>query len=376
MVLNGIVNLPVAVSKGKSIEIYKQLANTNLAIGKMDSLIRYSIVNDSLLSLLSFNESVQSTRIEGTQVTFHNFMENKDKKELNWQEKEVSNYHEALMYGISQITEHQMPISTRLIKELHKMLMDGARGTSSSSGQFRKIQNFIGPNDKIEDAVYVPVSPNEIDKFMENLDFFINGENHSSFVHETDPEKEFFDYNSSPLLKMAIAHAQFESVHPFLDGNGRLGRILLVLISVKEKLVSSPIFFVSEELEKERIRYYNSLNATRGQDSEWSVWLLFFLQASERMANNIISKLNDVDSLARKGLEACETDMQKNIWMITFSYPVSTAKQISDRLNIHPSTAKKGLDYLVSKNMIDKDLSKKRNQKYYNYDLLRTISKG
>ena len=295
MVLKGITKLPISVSKEKSIEIYKQLAKTNLVVGKMDTHINRSLVNDSLLSLLSFNESVQSTRIEGTQVTFHDFMENKNKKELDWQNKEVSNYHEALMYGVDQIQRHNMPISTRLLRSIHSILMEDAHGTSSASGEFRKIQNFIGPNNKIEDAAYIPIPPNEINSYMENLEFFINGENHYSFDIEKKDSEEYFPYDSSSLLKMAIAHAQFESIHPFLDGNGRLGRILLVLISVKESLVSSPIFFVSEELEKERIRYYNSLNSTRGQSPDWSTWLLFFLQASERMANNIIQKIQSAE---------------------------------------------------------------------------------
>lgn len=373
MVLKGIIKLPISVSKEKSIEIYKQLAKTNLVIGKMDAHINRSLVNDSLLSLLSFNESVQSTRIEGTQVTFHDFMENKNKKEMDWQNKEVSNYHDALMYGVDQIQNHHMPISTRLLRRIHSILMEDARGTSSASGEFRKIQNFIGPNNKIEDAVYIPIPPNEINSYMENLEFFINGENHYSFDIDKKDSEEYFPYDASPLLKMAIAHAQFESIHPFLDGNGRLGRILLVLVSVKESLVSSPIFFVSEELEKERIRYYNSLNSTRGQKPDWSTWLLFFLQSSERMANNIIQKLLSAEKLATTGMDNCETDMQKNIWLATFTNPIATAKEISSFLNIHPATAKRGLDFLVTKNMLDRDDSKKRNQKYYNYDLIRAI---
>ncbi|MGO3170452.1 MAG: Fic family protein [Bavariicoccus seileri] len=374
MTLKGIKKLPASVTKDESIQIYKQLAKTNLVIGKMESLINNSLVNESLLSLLSLNESVQSTRIEGTQVTFHNFMEIKDKKELDWKNREVKNYHKALMFGINEIKKNQMPISTRLIKQIHTILMENGRGTSSACGEFRKVQNFIGPNNRIEDAVYIPVPPNEIESYMENLDFFINGENHSSFNTERENANEYFEYDAPELLKMAIAHAQFESIHPFLDGNGRLGRILLVLISVNESLVSSPLFFVSEELEKERIRYYNSLNSIRGENGNWSNWLLFFLLASERMANSIIEKLGNADNLAREGLKHCKTDMQRRIWLSTFSEPITTAKQVSDILNIHPSTAKKGLNFLTDIHLLDKDTSRQRNQGYYNYDLMRTIS--
>lgn len=374
MTLKGMKKLPASVTKDESIQIYKQLAKTNLVIGKMESLINNSLVNESLLSLLSLNESVQSTRIEGTQVTFHNFMEIKDKKELDWKNREVKNYHKALMFGINEIKKNQMPISTRLIKQIHTILMENGRGTSSACGEFRKVQNFIGPNNRIEDAVYIPVPPNEIESYMENLDFFINGENHSSFNTERENANEYFEYDAPELLKMAIAHAQFESIHPFLDGNGRLGRILLVLISVNESLVSSPLFFLSEELEKERIRYYNSLNSIRGENGNWSNWLLFFLLASERMANSIIEKLGNADNLAREGLKYCKTDMQRRIWLSTFSEPITTAKQVSDILNIHPSTAKKGLDFLTDIHLLDKDTSRQRNQGYYNYDLMRTIS--
>lgn len=133
MVLKGIMKLPASVSINQSIDIYKRLADTNLVIGKTDSLIQSSIVNDSLLSLLSFNESVQSTRIEGTQVTFHSFMENKSKKELDWHNREVANYHEALMYGVSQIKDRSrnfrfknmvFSADTQFIKKLKQIIVN------------------------------------------------------------------------------------------------------------------------------------------------------------------------------------------------------------------------------------------------------------
>lgn len=370
--LKAALKLPVIISNKSAINIYKKLAEVNKKIGKLDTTLKKSIVNKSILSLLTYNESVQSTRIEGTQVTFFEIMENKNKKTKSWQEIEVFNYNDAVKYGVKEI-ENGAVISSSFIKKLHQILMKDARGTISNSGDFRKIQNFIGSDKKIENAVYIPIDANEISDYMTNLEYFINGEYHRDFKVEVSENETIINFDSDTLLRIAIMHAQFESIHPFLDGNGRLGRILIALMAVKEKIMDEPLFFVSEELEKERIRYYNSLNATRGENPDWETWLMFFLNASERMADKIITKIESAERLAMLGMSKCETEIQRKIWLATFSLPISTAKMIADFTGRHPNTVKSCLDYLTSINLLDKDNSAKRNIKYFNYDLLRTI---
>ncbi|MER0123734.1 Fic family protein [Streptococcus sp. ZJ93] len=371
MALQGVNKLPVMLDNKQALNLYKRLAKVNKILGKLDAVLESSIVNASILSLLSYNESVQSTRIEGTQVTFHEIMETAKSGAKNWQQREVFNYKKAIDFGFKSIKEGDV-ISTRLIKELHKLLMsDEARGTTSNGGEFRKIQNFIGPDKNIENASYIPIGANEIGEYMTNLEFFINGEFHSSL--ETQGEQEAITFDSDILLRIAVAHAQFESIHPFLDGNGRLGRILITLMSVQEGLLHYPIFFVSEELEKERIRYYNALNATRGDSPDWNMWLNLFLNASEQMANNILKKIHNADEHARNGLAVCKTQTQKNVWLSTFTSPVATAAQLSELTGYHSATVKKALDFLVGKGLLDKDNSARRNIPYYNYDLIRAI---
>lgn len=371
MALQGVKQLPVLLDDRQALKLYKKLAKVNKVLGKLDAILESSIVNTSILSLLSYNESVQSTRIEGTQVTFHEIMENAKTGARNWQQKEVFNYKKAIDFGFLKIKEGDV-ISTRLLKELHKILMsDEARGTSANGGEFRKIQNFIGPDKNIENASYIPIGANEIGEYMTNLEFFVNGEPHHSLV--TEVEKESITYDSDTLLRIAVAHAQFESIHPFLDGNGRLGRILIALMSVQEGLLSYPIFFVSEELEKERIRYYNALNATRGLNPDWMPWLNLFLSASEQMATNILKKINNADEHAKNGLDICQTQTQKTVWLATFNLPIATAKQISEMTGYHAATVKKALDFLVEKGLLDKDNSVRRSIPYYNYDLIRAI---
>ena len=322
--------------------------------------------------MLTLNESVQSTRIEGTQVTFYEIMENKSKKNKSWQQTEVLNYHKAIEHGVKLIKSGDV-ISTRMIKELHAILMEDARGTVSNKGEFRKIQNFIGPDKKIENAVYIPINANLINEYMTNLEYFINGEYHRDFDKKVGEDKELFDHQIDSLLRIAIMHAQFESIHPFLDGNGRLGRILIVLMAIKEKIMEAPLFFVSEELEVERIRYYNTLNETRGETPSWVSWIIFFLNASERMANKIIEKIETAETLASTGLNKCKTSVQSDVWLATFREPIATATDIAEITGYHKQTVKKALDYLVVNNLLDKDKSSRRNIKYYNYDLIRTI---
>ena len=274
----------------------------------MKSDFSHSIVASPLVSIFSLNESVQSTKIEGTQVTFLEMIEPSNRK--GWEQQEVLNYKKALDLGVDLI-KSGMPFSTRLIQNLHKVLMTNARGTSSAGGEYRKIQNFIGPDNNIEHAVYIPVSAAEIPQYMANLEYFMNGEVHSSFKKYNGSEGVVLDEKIESLIKIAIMHAQFESVHPFLDGNGRLGRILIALMAMSYDLVDFPVFLVSEELEKERARYYALLNGIRGDNPDWYLWIKFFLECCERMTSKLIEKMKNTEQLAKECLSKCRLDTEK-----------------------------------------------------------------
>ena len=373
MTKKGIAKLPIVMPNDKALEIFQLLSKVNRTIGRLKSEFCHSIVNDAIVSMFSLNESVQSTRIEGTQVTFTDMVEECENKNPSWERVEVNNYRKALHEGTASI-KSGYPISTRLIKDLHQILMENARGTASSGGEFRKIQNFIGPNNKIEDAVYIPVAANEIEAYMENLDFFINSMPHSSFRKFNKADGFVFDEECDPIIKAAIIHAQFESIHPFLDGNGRLGRILIALTAIKEKLVDVPVFLVSEELEKERARYYDLLNGVRGDNSDWYSWLKFFITACGRMADSLLNKLENAEKLAVEGLKKCTLESERQIWLYTFSDPYTTSVRVAKKLNVSPATARKGLAVLVEAGLLYTDESVKRNKKFRNYDLMRILT--
>lgn len=372
--IKGIEFLPPCVSVNEALKLYKKVAIIKSLLGKLNAELSHSVVNSQLIQILTLGESVQSTRIEGTQVTFADMIDEATKKNKSNEVVEVENYMKALSIGIDLIREGN-PISTRLIKQLHKVLMgQDARGTTANAGEFRKIQNFIGPNNKMEDATYIPVNANEIDDFMSNLEHYINSTPHRSLSKNLEEPLILLDQNSDILIKTAIIHAQFESIHPFLDGNGRMGRILIVLSTMQDGLIDKPVFFVSDELEKERLRYYNLLNGVRGKSPDWFAWIDFFLDACERMSRNMLQKLEGITDLAKEGLEIINKKAIINqVWLNSFFKPYLTVKETSERLRISVATARKCLNELVELGLLDVDKSKTKNKIYVNYDLIRLL---
>lgn len=369
--VHGIHKLPVSIKQADAYELLMKLAEVAAKIGRLDEKFKRSILRSDFINMLALKESVQSTRIEGTQVTFTDMVEQVHKTKPKWEHVEVNNYQQALISGHERI-QNGYPITTRLILDLHSILMEGARGTNIASGAFRKIQNFIGPTNKIEDAVYIPIDANEIELYMENWEVYANKHPYGEKlpIAHLQGDEMILDENSHPLLKVAILHAQFESIHPFLDGNGRLGRILIALYIVQSKLVSSPIFFVSEELEKQRARYYHLLNGVRGENPDWGSWLKFFLNASDRMADKLTALLDKAESIAENGLIKCEREIQRNVYLFTFREPNTTALQVAKQFKVATSTARNVLNELHALDLIFKDPSQKRNIEYFNYDVL------
>lgn len=374
--IQGIKLLPPVVTTQQALTLYKKVAVIKSKIGRLNSELEHSIVDSHLIQLLALNESVQSTRIEGTQVTFADMIDDEDKKKKRSEVIEVDNYRHALSLGIDLITAGN-PISTRLIQQIHETLMaGGTRGTTSARGEYRKIQNFIGPDKKIEHATYIPVAANEIANYMANLEFFINGEHHRTFDDVIVSDNDIvLDEATDPLIKTAILHAQFESIHPFLDGNGRVGRMLIVLSTMLDGLVDKPVFFVSEELEKERLRYYNFLNGIRGNHADWFGWINFFLDASDRMTDSLLNKLISITKLSQDGLEIIgdRKETLKKAWFVTFGQPWISAKHLSDVLAVTPATARVTLNELEKLKLVESDVTKKRNKIYVNFSLLRLM---
>lgn len=371
MTLKGIPKLPLVISDVAALKIYKKLASINTKIGKLNSELAHTVINNNFINIMSMHESLESTKIEGTQVTFDEVLEEKMDKRPSNEVKEVLNYMEALQYGYNQIKNHNMPLTSKLIKTLHSILLKDTRGKDKHPGNFRKIQNFIGPDNKIEHATYIPIEAQLIDEYMTNLEYFMNGEAHRSLA--TNDNRTYLNYDADPLIRTAITHAQFESIHPFLDGNGRLGRILIILMLVNAGVIDKPVFFVSKELEREKTRYYDLLNGVRSKESDWEGWINFFLQATERMVTEILDKLSKAEALYTHGIKMLNTESERMIWYLTFQEPKLTVKRASLVTEFSQPTVRRALKKLASLDLVYEEKSKKRNKSYNNYELLRII---
>ncbi|TDQ34604.1 Fic family protein [Aureibacillus halotolerans] len=357
--------LPLEWTTETELALYKKVVTAISEMEKLKQKVRYSLVNESFIQLLTLQESVQSTRIEGTQVTFSEMLEDHVDQKEGFERVEVRNYQAALSYGMEVVTAGY-PITEKLIRQLHEMLMMNARGSTSASGHYRRIQNFIGPTTQMKDASYIPPEPQLMPEYMTNLERYMNG--HAYVAEQND--------DTHPLIKSAVVHAQFESIHPFLDGNGRLGRILIVLYMLQSSLIDSPIFFLSEELEKDRFKYYAMLNRVRGigiGKPDWESWVVFFLDASLRMARQQFEKLDRAETLYKNGLEQLDQPSHKEVWGVLFAEPITTVLKVEEKTNLAATTIRKALSHLVQKQMVYAN-DQKRNRRYYHYDLIRAMN--
>jgi Fic family protein len=358
--------LPLTFDAETQLAFYKKVVEASAKLEKLKQKLGYSLVNEAFIRLITLQESVQSTRIEGTQITFSEMLEDQIDQQQNWEKVEVRNYQRALKVGVEAI-QIGYPLNERLIRDMHKVLMENARGSTSTSGEYRKIQNFIGPTKDMKDATYIPPEPQHMGEYMTNIERYINGHPYK----RTEVEDTFH-----PLIKAAIIHAQFESIHPFLDGNGRLGRILIVLFLLQTKLIESPFFFISEELEREKFKYYALLNGVRGigrKEPDWKSWILFFLDSTIRMAEQHFEKLDRAEKLYNEGIVTLHQPSTQKVWRALFMYPIATVHEIESVTHIAPVTIRKSLAQLVELNMIFGD-DRRRNRRYYHYDLIRIMS--
>ena len=340
------------------LEFYDELISANTNVAKYEVMLKKSKINeDFLITPLSLQEALESTKIEGIQVTFDEVLEfDIDKKEKNDEAQEVLNYYGALKHGKTALS--RLPISTRMFKELHDILLSGGvRGESRAPGEYRTVQNFIGPEGcTMETATFVPPEPQSIDKWMSNLEKYINEPND----------------NLHPLVRIAIIHAQFETIHPFLDGNGRIGRILIPLYLYDVGLIDFPNLFISETLEKDKHKYYRLLNGTR-KEANWDNWIKFFLESVNKQALKNIDTIEDIDKLYKKDLDkAMKLINSTNVVDLIktmFQRPIFNVKTISSLAGIPDSTCRRYLSILEEKQIIYSD-NKMRNRKYYYYNLL------
>jgi Fic family protein len=266
-------------------ELQALLSKADRALGRLDGSVATLPNPDFLVFMYVRQEAVLSSQIEGTQSSLQDLLaaeaELFDPAELPRDVDEVINCVAAMNYGLARLAE--LPVSVRLIKEIHARLLEGVRGERMTPGELRRSQNWVGPSGStIANASFVPPPPEEVPRALGDLE---------SFLHATD---------QLPLLiRIGLAHAQFETIHPFLDGNGRIGRLLITFLLTERAALHKPVLYLSYYFKRNRQEYYDRLQAVRDR-GDWESWLAFFLRGVDEVSHEATETTRRVLALREK----------------------------------------------------------------------------
>ena len=344
--------------------IYPLLDKANVALGRLDGMSM--VLPDPSLFLYMYvrKEAVLSSQIEGTQSSLSDLLlfENDGAPGVPIDDvAEVSCYVAAMNYGIERLKE--FPLSLRLLREIHAELMNNARGGNKMPGEFRTSQNWIGGS-RPGNARFVPPPP---DRLMETLGAF------EKFLHDES-------VRLPALIKAALAHVQFETIHPFLDGNGRLGRLLITLMLCVEGVLREPMLYLSLYLKTNRQSYYELLQSVR-ETGDWESWIQFFLTGVAETAQQATETAQGIVALFRKDhKKIVEADYATATMLAVHSYlqrhPVANTTKIKEACGVSLPTVLRSLAMLEELKIVNETTGKGRNKRYVYREYLEILSRG
>lgn len=346
-----------------TLSIVKELSAADRALSELAGVARTLPNPHILIGPFLRREAVLSSRIEGTQASYSDllFFEAARLREKEVPDvREVSNYVKALEYGLARLST--LPISLRLIREMHQRLMMGVRGESQTPGEFRRSQNWIGPaGGTLSNATYVPPPIEEMDSALDGFEKYLHAPS-----------------EMPALIRLALIHYQFESIHPFLDGNGRVGRLLVTLLLCAEKLLPQPLLYLSAYFERYRDDYYHHLLAV-SQKGAWEQWIRYFLKAVAIQAADAIQRIDQLLSLRQsyrtRLQQARASALLLQLVDELFSYPVVTNPAISERMKITPRSSQLNIDKLVQKSILREATGRQRNRVYVATEIVDIIER-
>jgi Fic family protein len=341
------------------------LSAADRALGELHGLGGALANPHLLIRPLARREAVLSSRIEGTRASLDDLLAY-EATQLSFLEpgsdvREVHNYVRALEYGLERIST--LPISLRLIRELHARLMEGVRGDVWTPGEFRRSQNWIGPaGSTLGTAPYVPPPVEEMLTALGDLE---------NFIHAPS--------DLPPLIRLGLIHYQFESIHPFLDGNGRVGRLLLALLLSAWQLLPQPLLYLSAYFESNRRDYYDLLLAV-SQRAAWEDWLLYFLEGIKQQSLDAVDRISHLQALRVQYQAHFQTRRAParllRVIDLLFAQPVLTARQVESALEINFPSAQRLIDQLVQAGLLREITGGRRNRVYRADEILKILERA
>ena len=350
-------NPPIALSG----ELVAKLVEANKKLAALDGLSARIPNMDLFVSMYVRKEALLSSQIEGTQCTLDDILNPLMEENTNRNVSDVVNYIKATEFALNRL--HSLPLCNRLIKETHAVLMEGVRGQEKSPGEFRYSQNWIGgQGSTIQNARYIPPNPEDMQTAMSDLEKYMNG-----------------DDSLDPLIQAALIHYQFETTHPFLDGNGRVGRLLITLFLMEKGILSRPALYISYFLKMNRIEYYDRMTQVR-KTGDYEQWVMFFLQALSDSAGDAIQTIDALTALHNQSvakLGAFSKRQQTNLLKL-FAYietnPIIEIQKTAAALGLSYNTVSKMVTILVDEGIL-RQTDKAGKAKIYSYadylDILR-----
>jgi Fic family protein len=346
-------------------ELHSKFDQALLALGRLDSIS--TLLPDTALFIYMYvrKEAVLSSMIEGTQSSLSDLLlfELDQEPGIPLDDvREVSNYVAALNHGL-HLLEQGLPLSLRLFREIHGVLLAKGRGSNQTPGEFRRSQNWIGGT-RPGNAAFVPPPAEEVPECMSKLELFLHDQPSSTPV----------------LLKAALAHVQFETIHPFLDGNGRLGRLLITLLLCEQKLLREPMLYLSLYFKMNRQYYYELLNNVR-LTGDWEAWLDFFAEAIIVTATQAVETARQLLDLSKRDSEkisglgrAAASTLQ--IHRALMEHPIATSSWLAEKTGITPATVNKALSHLEQIGIVKELTAQKRNRLFSYAGYIEIMNRG
>ncbi|HHT88683.1 MAG TPA: Fic family protein [Clostridiales bacterium] len=343
-------------------EMFKLLSDADRKLGRLDGITQILPNPELFVAMYVQKEAVLSSQIEGTQASLIDILGQKEgDHEKNKHIDEVVNYVHAMKYGLDRLSS--LPLCLRLIKEIHKKLLKDVRGSSKNPGEFRSTQNWIGPAGcDLLDATFVPPPVPEMKNALGQLEIFLNEED-----------------NIPSLIKIGLIHAQFETIHPFLDGNGRIGRLLITFWLCRQEILSQPLLYLSYYFKQNRLEYYDRLMAVRTK-GDWEGWLKFFLKGIAQVSDEAINSAKEIIKLREEYTKIVhqknKTNYQK-LLDILFEHPILTVPKAGELLKVTYPTANTIItDFCKWGILIPHYPEKARNQIYFFHKYLDILQRG
>lgn len=349
---------PIEISE----DILEQLIKANSQLAILESVATRIPDVDLFVSMYVRKEALMSSQIEGTQATLEDVLDPLIEDNTNRNVADVVNYIKATEYAIRRL--HELPLCNRLLKETHAILMEGVRGQEKNPGEFRCSQNWIGgKGSTLRNAKYIPPSPDDMTEAMSDLEKYINA-----------------DDRLDGLIRAALIHYQFETIHPFLDGNGRIGRLLITLFLMEKKILTTPALYISYFLKKNRVEYYDRMTEVRSKGN-YEQWVKFFLQALAESAKDAIAAIDELTALHDKNVDlvAGMGRASKNA-MLVFRYleanPIIEIGKTAEALGITFGTASNVVERLSSAGILEQTTTGRRNRTFAYKDYLAILRNG